>query len=434
MLSSLTASFTARMRVPIPTIVRDVMAASLALISIFVIAARMGVDVSGVLTTSAIVTAVIGFSLQDTLGNVIGGMALELDHSIGIGDWVKIGEVSGQVREIRWRYTAIETRNWETVIVPNSELMKTQVVVLGRRTDKPLQLRHWVWFNVDFRTSPSAVIAAVTDALKDCHIENVASDPPPNCQLMELGESYARYAVRYWLTNILLDDPTDSVIRTRIYFALKRADIPLSMPAMAAFVTEESAERKLEKDQALHDRLMRALEGIEIFSALPEDIRGRLADSMRSAPFAPGEIITRQGAVAHWLYLVVHGEVSVRVATAGGPPHETGRLKDGSVFGEMSLLTGEPRTATLVALTNVECLRLDRPIAHEILTQRPEFAERIAELLAQRRMELEHPAQPLDSEARERELRAKKKDLLQRIREFFGLEDDPTPADQAESA
>ena len=154
-----------RTRFPVPTIVRDVIAGAAAFVAIFTIAARMGVDLSSVVATSAVVTAVIGFSLADTLGNVMGGLALQLDSSVQIGDWVKIGDLRGCVTEIKWRYTAIETRNWETVVIPNSILMKGQVIVEGRRSEQPVQLRRWVWFNVDFRTSPADVIKAVNHNL-----------------------------------------------------------------------------------------------------------------------------------------------------------------------------------------------------------------------------------------------------------------------------
>src|SRR5262249_5033754 len=159
---------------------------------------------------------------------------------------VKVGDVRGRVAEIRWRYTAIETRNWETVIVPNGVLMKGQVVVEGRRSGQPVQLRRWLYFNVDFRYAPTDVIAAVNEAITAAPIERVAIHPSPNCVLMDLAESWGRYAVRYWLTDLAVDDPTDSAVRARIYFALKRAGIPLSMPAHAVFVTEENVERKQE--------------------------------------------------------------------------------------------------------------------------------------------------------------------------------------------
>ncbi|MGH9493060.1 MAG: mechanosensitive ion channel family protein, partial [Terriglobales bacterium] len=124
-----------------------------------------GVSISNLVTTSAIASAVIAFSLQDTLGNVMAGLALQLENTFNVGDWIKVDQTTGRVTEIRWRYTAIETRNWDTVVIPNSQLMKAQVLVLGRRSGASMQHRQWVYFNVDFRVTPTEVIRAVTEAL-----------------------------------------------------------------------------------------------------------------------------------------------------------------------------------------------------------------------------------------------------------------------------
>src|SRR5262249_55575533 len=131
-------------------------------------------NLSGIIATSAVLTAVIGLAFQDTLGNIVGGLALELDDSVSVGDWIKVGDVVGKVTEVRWRYTAIETRNWETVILPNSLLVKGQVTILGQRQGQPHYWRRWVYFNVDFRFRPSDVIASVHGALRGITIENVA--------------------------------------------------------------------------------------------------------------------------------------------------------------------------------------------------------------------------------------------------------------------
>jgi small-conductance mechanosensitive channel len=191
-----------RLHIITPVILRDVITGVTSIITVLTIAARTGFDFTSLITTSAVMTAVLGFSLQDTLVNVMAGLSVQMDDTIKVGDWIKVGDISGRVTEIRWRYTAVETRNWETVILPNSVITKTQVMVLGRRTGKPQQLRRWIWFNVDFRYAPSDVISVVTNALTAARIENVAADPPPNCILMELGESYSRFAVRYWLTDL----------------------------------------------------------------------------------------------------------------------------------------------------------------------------------------------------------------------------------------
>jgi small-conductance mechanosensitive channel/CRP-like cAMP-binding protein len=417
------AAFLPRVKVEITKIVQDVFVAGSSLVAILLLASRAGLNLSGIIATSAVLTAVIGLAFQDTLGNVVGGLALELDDSVNVGDWIKVGDVVGKVTEVRWRYTAIETRNWETVIVPNSLLVKGQVTILGKRQGQPRYWRRWVYFNVDFRYKPSDVIATVNSAVRGISIENVAEMPQPECIVMDLTESFGRYALRYWLTNIAIDDPTDSIIRTRIYYALSRAGIPLSIPAHAIFLTEESSERKQEKTRADSERRLEALRHIGIFAVLSEDDQRLLAEHLHRAPFAPNEIMTRQGAEAHYLYVIVQGEASVRIANPQGVVREVARLGAGDFFGEMSLLTGERRSATVVSLTTVDCYRLDKSAFQELVAKRPEVTERIAALLAKRQSELGAIREDL-ADVSEKDMRLSQSDLLSKIRNFFGLQDD----------
>ncbi|MFN7134410.1 MAG: cyclic nucleotide-binding domain-containing protein, partial [Myxococcales bacterium] len=377
-----------RLHVDTPRILQDVVVAITSVAAVLAIASRHGFDITGVVATSAVLTAILGFSLQDSLGNVAGGLSLQLEGNLEIGDWVKIGDINGRITEIGWRSISVETRNWETAVIPNSVVTRSTVVVLGRRTGKPQLWRRWVYFNVDFRFQPSDVIEVVQEALHAAAIENVAREPRPNCVLMDLHDSYGRYAVRYFLSDLAVDDPTDSAVRTCVYFALKRAGIPLSMPAHALFVTEESSDRKQQKVNEDLGRRMTALAKVELFSQLTEEDRAQLARSMRYAPFTSGETVTRQGARANWLYLIVEGKVSVRVTGDGGLEKEVAQLGAGSFFGEMSLLTGEPRAATVVALSDVECFRLDKDAFQTLLLKRPELAEHVADELTRRRSEL----------------------------------------------
>ena len=103
-----------------------------------------GLDLGSIVATSAMITAVVAFAMQDTLGNILGGLALQLDSSVQIGDWIKVDDIAGRVVDIRWRSTLVETRNWETVVFPNSQLMKNKFMVLGRRNDQPVQWRRWI--------------------------------------------------------------------------------------------------------------------------------------------------------------------------------------------------------------------------------------------------------------------------------------------------
>jgi CRP-like cAMP-binding protein len=294
---------------------------------------------------------------------------------------------------------------------------------LGRRAGSPRQHRQWVHFNVDFRFPPSDVIDAVQSALRAEPITNIAGTPAPDCIFFDFKESYARYAVRYWLTDLAADDPTNSVVRTRIYFALRRVDIPLSLPAQSVFVTEENATRQQRKSAEEINHRADALSRSDLFASLTEEERTRLAAGLKYAPFVRGEAITRQGAEAHWLYLISRGDAEVRVSVEGGKASErVATLSDGDFFGEMGLMTGAPRSATVIAQTDVECYRLDKETFQSIIESRPEIAEDISNVLARRRVELEATREGLNDEAKKLRLRHHQSDLLQRIQNFFTLD------------
>ncbi len=408
-----------RLRLLLPRIVEDVLVAILSIVTAVTVASRAGVNLSGLIATSAVLTAILGFSLQDVIGNVAGGLALQIDNSIEVGDTIKVGEVAGKVIEIRWRYTAIETGNAETVLVPNTVIVKSQVTVLGRAGESR-PLRRVIHFNVDWRHQPSDVIDVVQSAVRGAKIPSVGDEPAPSCVLLELAESYGRYALRYWLTDLNRDTPTDSEVRIRIFFALKRAGMRLALPAHAVFVTEENSRVVMKSEQ--HDRRRKQLlTSVGLFDALSEEERDELAQNLKYAPFTRGEIITREGDEADWLYLVEDGRASVRVAD-GGREREVTKLEAPSFFGEMSLLTGEKRTATIVAETDLECYRLEKAAFQRILERRPQLAGELASVLSQRRTQLTAAREGMgDGEGRDQRQAKVERALFARIRDFFEL-------------
>jgi small-conductance mechanosensitive channel/CRP-like cAMP-binding protein len=406
-----------------PQVLRDVLvAAGYVGVGVWLLS-RNGVTLSSLVATSAVVTGVIVFSLQDSLSNILGGLVLQIDESISVGDWVKIEQTVGKVKEITWRHVAIETRNWDTVIIPNSVLIKSQVLIQGERAGQPLQERRWIYFNVDFRVPPTEVIHVVTEALVNEPVAGSALDPAPNCILMEFKESYCVYAARYWLTDLAADDPTDSLVRCRVYFALQRAGIPLSVPALTAFVESRDQEReKLHHEREIAQRLTALdLAKVELFREMNEEERRKLAERLRFAPFMKGELMTRQGAEAHWLYILTKGSAEVFVSTDSGVRKTVQTLNAGDFFGEMSLLTGEPRSASLKALEESECYRLDRQAFADILHDRPEIAHYLSELLARRKVEIEAIRHDLDDAARAAMIKGQQQSIFDKIHKLFGL-------------
>jgi small-conductance mechanosensitive channel/CRP-like cAMP-binding protein len=385
-----------------------------------------GVTPSSVITTSAVVSGVLALSLQTTLGNILGGVALQIDGSIHPGDWLQLPDgQQGRVVAIRWRHTVVETRNWDTIVVPNANLLAQNIVILGKRTGQPVQHRMWVYFNVDFRHPPSQVIDVVRDALCSSPIEGVAPEPKPSVICYDLArdgrDSFAYYAVRYWLSDLPNDDPTSSRVRTRVYTALKRAGIPLARPARTVFVSPEEDEAVL--GERRKERRIHAVDDIELFRSLTPEEHSFLADHLKYAPFAGGETITKQGAVAHWLYVLCAGKVEIRrrVSEDGSMVKVVATIEAPDFFGEMGLMTGEPRTADVVAITDVECYRLDKEGLQRILEERPEVAEEFSKTLAERRVDLAKVLEGLDAEAQRARIAKEQTRILDKIQEFFGL-------------
>jgi small-conductance mechanosensitive channel len=410
----------------IPAITGDLVVGFAYLFAALGVLKTAGVSPSSVVTTSAVASGVLALGMQTTLGNIVGGVALQLDGSVHVGDWIQLADgTQGRVVAIRWRHTLVETRNWDTLVVPNASLLAQNILILGKRTGKPVQHRMWVYFHVDYRFAPSLVMRTVEDALSSTPIEGVAADPKPNVICYDLAkdgrDSFGYYAVRYWLTDLAADDPTSSRVRTRIYTALERAGIPLARPARTLFVQmPEAPEARATRHMT---EQLRALEAVELFHNLTPDERVFVASHLRYAPFTAGETCTKQGAVAHWLYVLCSGKVEVRRHVEGGTlARAVATIDAPSFFGEFGLMTGEPRTAEVVALTDVECYRLDKEGLQRVLEERPEAAEQFSKTLAQRRVELTAAAEGLDAEARRMRMATEATRILDRIQQFFGLE------------
>lgn len=399
-----------------PRLVVDLTCAALYVLWAYVWLRMTGVDLTSVVTTSAIVTAVVAFSMQDTLGNVLGGVALQMDNSIAVGQWVRIDDVSGRVVDIRWRYTAIETRNGETVIVPNSQLMKNRFVAIGSPQGGPLRVRRWVWVNITLDTSPARVCEVLRAALADARIPHVLAQPEPSAVLMDFVDGAGRYALRYWLDDPREDDATDSLVRGHLVAALARHEIHLAVPHALHTVVKDNEAHRAAEQAAEWRRRREALRRVAIFTGLSEAERESLCAHLVHAPFAAGDIITRQGAVAHWLYIMLSGRAEVSVAGPSGS-RSVAVLEPGSVFGEMGLMTGDPRHATITALEDVECYRLDKAGFESILRTRPDLSREISQVLAQRQWELQRAVDAVSAPMPSTHAN----DLLARIRGFFGL-------------
>ncbi|MCM8595551.1 mechanosensitive ion channel family protein [Accumulibacter sp.] len=409
-----------RVGVETPRIAEDLIV--VVIYAVFIIARLhiVGLDPSSLLTTSAVITAVVALAMQDTLGNALSGVALQLDDSLHTGDWIRIDDLTGQVVQVRWRQTTIRTRNGEIVIVPNSQLMKGRFTVFGRVGVADWPWRRWVWFNVTYDSPPGQIIQVVESTIASAEIDNVANEPPPSCVLMDFGPGYARYALRYWMIDPQPDDPTDSAVRVHVFTALQRAGMQLAVPEQSMHVTKENEAYRRALHRRETERRVTGLHRVELFAGLQEEELRTISEQLVYAPFAAGDVIYRQGDSAHWLYLLADGEAEVFIDL---PDHTRQHYRDvptGSTFGERGVLTGEARRDTVIARTDVVCYRLGRATVEQLIRSRPEIANAIAEILCRRETEIEAFAHQFDDQAA-RPAAPHPAGMVDKIRAFLGL-------------
>ena len=406
----------------IPRILADVLIAVVLIVFALVRMKVVGVNLAGIITTSAVITGVIAFSLQETLGNLWGGIALQLDNTCRIGDWIRMEGVSGQVVGIRWRYTAIATNNGETVIIPNGQLIKNRVTVLGRRGDERIPSRRDVEFNVSYDASPSRVLAAVADGLAHAEIRNVASRPPLVVNCAAFGESGVHYTVRYWCTDLAHDLWTDSQIRLHVAAILARAGMEIPFPHRV-LIRKGSADATALHERDL-DRRCTTLARIDLFAALNDGERRALASELTDCPYVADDVIARQGEDADSLLILARGRVEVYDDSVGGTGtrDHLATLDAPSYFGEMGLLTGQPRSATVIARSDVLCYRLDKSGFDAIVRARESLLDPISKVVVARQSANDARLQALSDEARARQNSYSATELVRRIRQFFSID------------
>ncbi len=383
----------------------------------------LGVNLTTITFSATTLAAIIGFAAQATLGNLIGGISLQVDNTCRIGDWIEIDGVTGEIVSIRWRYTALATVNNVTLVIPNGDLMKNRVTLLGRRGDLRIPWRRTIEFGVGYEWTPGQVLAVVNAALERVEIPFVTAEPKPHCLCAGFDGSAIKYVVYYWLSDIKTYLVTDSRLRVHIYAALGRAGMEIPISRSELFL---NSARSTQATRLAHERESRGalLHSLELFAPLTEAEAQALATELIPTPFAPGDIATKQGEPSDSLFILARGEVGIfRDAEPGMPPgrHRLAKLSAPAFFGEMGLLTGQARTATVAAETDALCYRLDKRGFEAVIRARPELADAMSKTVAARQAANDATLASLSADARARAAGTRANELVRRIRSFFGL-------------
>lgn len=390
------------------------------LINFFVLAAAVlavlslvfEVDLTTLLVTSTVISAVIGLSLQDLLGNVIAGLALQMEHPFVVGDWVQTGDHEGRITQMNWRTLTLCTRDNSEVVIPNSNAARQDIINYSRPT--PLQAVH-SRVGIAYRHPPGTVRDVLERAITGA--PGVQATPPVEVRVGAYGESAIEYDVRYWIVDLAARDDIQDEVMMRIWYALQRARLAIPFPQREVTVYTLPADSEAVARAALHNRLVGVLKRLALFAPLSDENIERVARSAALHCFTAGEVLVRQDDAGDSLYVICSGSVRVDRRQEDGHTITLHSLGPDDFFGEMSLLTGAPRTASIVAETDCEVVVVDRAGFRDVLTNDPAVLDELTGHLAERARRVENlptaAGQPSEPPARAR--------LGEQIRKFFGL-------------
>jgi small-conductance mechanosensitive channel/CRP-like cAMP-binding protein len=362
-----------RVGISLPRLAQDVVALIVYLmVTAAVLKAALSLDVATLLVSSAVITVVIGLAFQETLGTLLAGLALAWERRLENGAWVEIDGTVGRVEELGWRSLLLRNRLGERVMVPNSEIARARVRLLGRG-QAPIAVP--VRLGVAYASPPHKVKELLRRVAEG--IPGVVSDPPAQILTAEFADSAVVYECRLWTDEPWrIADLTDEML-TRAWVALGREGMEIPFPQR----TVHMAAPRVERDVAALSRA--ALERCELFAGLPEQAVQALAGPSEYLSFAPGEAIVREGEASKALYVVAEGRAEV--VRRG---RRVGFVERADVFGEIAFLMGVPRAATVRAQTPIEVVEVDADAMRALLGEQGQLAEELAQRVAARRREM----------------------------------------------
>lgn len=394
-------------RIGLSKLARDLLHAVLMIFVAISAARAAGADAQALATTGGLVTAGLTFSLQQTLGDLVAGILLSARAPFEVGDWIAFDDQRnniGRVVEINWRDTRLLTNDDVEVVVPNSTLSKAAIRIFTR--PRPHNRRS-VFIDVGYHHAPHDVVAAVSEAIGS-PLPGVLQTPRPDVILSDFGDSAMRFTVRFFIDDFQRRDAIESEMRMRLWYALHRAGIDFQFPRMEI---ETVSSQQMDPESKLQQRAD-ALARVDFIGQMEQQDIMALARTARTRVFHRGEVIVRAGDTSTELYIVASGECVV----SNEHGRELARLGAGEVFGEMALLTGEPRSATVSAATPCTLHVLQADAFRKVIVRYPEKLEHISKIVTERQAEIERQRGADIS----LELKAEKQlTLLSRMRRFF---------------
>jgi len=406
--------FERRKQTPIPHFLREIVALVIFVVALLFVLSfgyHAERELKGVVATSGVAALILGLAGQNLLGGIIAGMSLQINRPYKVGDWLQVGDRFAEVMEINWRSTRLCTNDNIYLDIPNNEIVRTTIINLHYPTEvHAMRIR----IGVDYNVPPNRVKDALARAAQSA--KNVLPSPPVKVFLVEFGDHAVTYEIKYYMGNHARINETNDAVRTNVWYELKRQRINIPYP-----IRTLQLERRSRPAPEGHEEARVILRGEPLFQCLSDGQIDNLVKQSELNHFGRGECVIEEGAEGDSMFILLRGAAEVSVSKNGSTiPVAT--LRSGDCFGEMSLLTGEKRSATVRADGDCYVMEISKDTMAEVIRDSPECLKQLSELLAKRKMHTEgikDAAPPsADQAAKQREYTAT---FLNRLKTFFAL-------------
>src|SRR5437867_546484 len=366
----------------IPHFLREVVAGIIFLIVLLLVLSygyHAEAQLKGVLAGSGVVAIILGFAGQNFFSGIIGGVAIQINRPYKVGDWLQVDQRFAEVMEINWRSTRLRTNDAIYLDIPNNEMVGHTIVNLHYPTEvHAMRIR----VGVEYKNPPNRVKDALARGASTA--EGVLAEPKVRIYLVDFADHAVTYEIKFYMGNHARMNEIMDAVRTNVWYELKREGITIPFP-IRTLQLERKAARPVQEDEA---EALSILRGEPLFGCLSEEQLNQLVGQARLNIFGRGEPVIEEGSPGDSMFVLLRGAANVFVSK-NGSTIQVATLNAGDCFGEMSLLTGEPRSATVRAEADCYVMEIGKPVMGEVLRDAPGCLEKLSELLAQRKLETE---------------------------------------------
>jgi small-conductance mechanosensitive channel/CRP-like cAMP-binding protein len=416
---------------PLPKVLHSLIMAVFYLGILFLILnGTLGINITPFLATSAILTMILGLAFQGVLSNILAGMSLHFTKSFNKNDWIQVGDHEGMVLDTNWRETRIFDRYSNIIVLPN-DVVASENITNFSHPDKKSALT--IPVKASYSAPPSVVLEALLEAAKD--VPEVLESPPPEAYVLEYDDFGISYVVKFWIKHFARKYPIMTEVGRLIWYKFKRRNIDIPIPVgdklgevIRSFVPpDEMSDFQIEAEGNFQDLIrssfLRYQEGDKKGELLvPEEEIRTFATFLVRHKYAPGEYVFKQGEGGESCYILAKGKIKGEIAyeEKGKKYKSEFVVEPGGIFGEMSLFTGMPRTATGIVEVESELLEISTGDFSRLLGSNLELADVMADLVSKRNQKNQEFLEKIkELSAQDIEISTNKHSILKRLKKFI---------------